>query len=63
MIDGVDGRTHHIRLPHFDAAGDSAPGSIVELRSYEDTKGARRVALAVRSDLDIRAQVTASGAT
>ncbi|SMG52999.1 relaxase/mobilization nuclease domain-containing protein [Paracoccus sp. J56] len=63
VIDGVDGRTHHIRLPHFDAAGDSAPGSIVELRSYEDAKGIRRVALAVRSDLDIRAQVTASGAT
>ncbi|SFP24174.1 Protein of unknown function [Paracoccus pantotrophus] len=63
VIDGVDGRTHHIRLPHFDAAGDSAPGSIVEFRSYEDAKGARRVALAVRSDLDIRAQVTASGAT
>ena len=63
VIDGVDGRTHHIRLPHFGAAGDSAPDSIVELRSYEDAKGARRVALAVRSDLDIRAQVTASGAT
>ncbi|ABL71450.1 relaxase/mobilization nuclease domain-containing protein [Paracoccus denitrificans] len=63
VIDGVDGRTHHIRLPHFDAAGDSAPGSIVELRSYEDAKGVRRTALAVRSDLDIRAQVTASGAT
>ena len=63
VIDGVDGRTHHIRLPHFDAASDSAPGSIVELRSYEDAKGARRVALAVRSDLDIRAQVTASGVT
>ncbi|ABL68256.1 relaxase/mobilization nuclease and DUF3363 domain-containing protein [Paracoccus denitrificans] len=63
VIDGVDGRTHHIRLPHFDAAGDSAPGSIVELRSYEDAKGARRTALAVRSDLDIRAQVTANGAT
>ena len=63
VIDGVDGRTHHIRLPSFDAAGDSAPGSIVELRSYQDAKGARRVALAVRSDLDIWSQVTAGGAT
>lgn len=63
VIDGVDGRTHHIRLPHFDAAGDSAPGSIVELRRYQDAKGARRTALAVRSDLDIRAQITAGGAT
>lgn len=63
VVDGVDGRTHHIRLPHLDAAGDSPPGSIVELRAYEDQRGERRVALAVRSDLDISAQVTASGAT
>jgi type IV secretory pathway VirD2 relaxase len=63
VIDGVDGRTHHIRLPGFDAAGDSAPGSIVELRRYEDAKGVRRTVLAVRSDLDLCAQVTAGGAT
>ncbi|RRD26827.1 DUF3363 domain-containing protein [Brucellaceae bacterium VT-16-1752] len=63
VVDGVDGRTHHIRLPHLDAAGDSPPGSIVELRSWEDAEGQRRVALAVRSDLDIHAQVNASGAT
>ena len=63
VVDGVDGRTHHIKLPHLDAAGDSAPGSIVELRSYEDARGERRVAIAVRSDLDIQAQVNATGAT
>lgn len=63
VIDGVDGRTHHLNLPHLDAAGDSPPGSIVELRSYEDARGERRIALAVRSDLDIQAQVTATGAT
>ena len=63
VVDGVDGRTHHIRLPHLDAAGDSAPGSIVELRTYEDARGERRVALAVRSDLDLQHQVNASGAT
>lgn len=63
VVDGVDGRTHHIRLPDLDAAGDSAPGSIVELRCFEDAKGERRVAIAVRSDLDIDRQVTASGAT
>ncbi|WP_234190184.1 VirD2 family relaxase/mobilization nuclease [Shinella sp. NM-101] len=63
VVDGVDGRTHHIRLSDLDAAGDSAPGSIVELRHYEDAKGQRRVSLAVRSDLDIANQVTASGAT
>ena len=54
VVDGVDGRTHHIRLPHLDAAGDSRPGSIVELRTYEDSRGDRRVAIAIRSDLDLR---------
>ena len=63
IVDGVDGRTHHIKLPDIDAAGDSAPGSIVELRKFDDAQGRRRVALAVRSDLSIEAQVTASGAT
>ncbi len=63
VVDGVDGRSHHIRLPHLDAAGDSAPGSIVELRTFEDARGERRVALAVRSDLDLQHQVNASGAT
>ncbi|MBN9237007.1 MAG: type IV secretory pathway VirD2 relaxase [Afipia broomeae] len=63
VIDGVDGRTHHVRLADLDAAGDSAPGSIVELRKFDDARGQRRVALAVRSDLSIEQQITASGAT
>ncbi len=63
VVDGVDGRTHHIKLPDLDAAADSAPGSIVELRRFDDAHGQRRVALAVRSDLDIERQVTATGAT
>lgn len=63
VVDGVDGRTHHIRLPDLDAAGDGSPGSIVELRRFEDGRGRPRIALAVRSDLDIDRQVTASGAT
>src|SRR5690606_32272193 len=63
VVDGVDGRTHHIKLPDLDAAGDSAPGSIVELRKFDDARGRRRVALAVRSDLSIEQQVTATGAT
>ncbi|MAS14764.1 MAG: type VI secretion protein [Nitratireductor sp.] len=63
VVDGVDGRTHHIKLPDLNAAGDSAPGSIVELRKFDYARGQRRVALAVRSDLDVDAQVTASGAT
>jgi type IV secretory pathway VirD2 relaxase len=63
VIDGVDGRTHHVRLADLDGAGDSAPGSIVELRKFDDARGQRRVALAVRSDLAIDQQITASGAT
>ena len=63
VVDGVDGRSHHIKLPDLDAAGDSSPGSIVELRKFDDAQGRRRVAIAVRSDLSIQDQVTATGAT
>lgn len=63
VVDGVDGRTHHIKLPDLDAAGDSAPGSIVELRKFDNAQGQRRIAIAVRSDLGIDRQVTATGAT
>lgn len=31
VIDGIDGRTHHVRLPNLEAAGDGPVGSIVEL--------------------------------
>jgi hypothetical protein len=60
--DGVDGRAHHIKLPHLDTAGDSAPGSIVELRRFEDAAGRSQFAIAVRSDLAIETQVVAQGA-
>jgi len=63
VIDGVDGRTHHIRLPDVEASGDEPLGSIVELRRFEDAQGLQRVALAARSDLALDAQVTADGAT
>ena len=29
VIDGTDGRTHHVRLPDLDATSDAAPGGIV----------------------------------
>jgi type IV secretory pathway VirD2 relaxase len=63
IVDGIDGRTHHLQLPDIDAAGDCRPGGIVELRRYQDRKGRERIALAVRSDLDLAAQVDAPGAT
>lgn len=63
VIDGVDGRTHHVRLPTLEATGDGKPGTVVELRKFEDANGKRRAALAVRSDLSVADQVTARGAT
>ncbi|RUV29243.1 MULTISPECIES: VirD2 family relaxase/mobilization nuclease [unclassified Mesorhizobium] len=63
VIDGVDGRTHHITLSDLDATGDSSTGSIVELRKFEDTHGRQRLAIAVRSDLPLEEQISATGAT
>jgi hypothetical protein len=63
VIDGTDGRPHHVRLPDLNATGDSAPGSIVELRRFKDAIGRERSAVAVRSDLRLAAQVEATGAT
>lgn len=63
VVDGIDGHTHHIRFSDLEATADGAPGSIVELRRFEDASGPQRVALAVRSDLPLDQQITASGAT
>ncbi|MFI0846566.1 relaxase/mobilization nuclease domain-containing protein [Mesorhizobium sp. IMUNJ 23232] len=63
IIDSIDGRTQHIRFHNLEATADSPPGSIVELRRYEDAKGHDRVVLAVRSDLSVAEQVHADGAT
>ena len=63
VIDGVDGRAHYVRLVDLNAASDAAPGGIVEVRHFKDAEGRQRVALAVRSDLELKAQVSADGAT
>ena len=63
IVEGVDGRTHHLRFSDLDMTGDAKPGAIVEARAYEDSSGRNRLSLATRSDLNIEAQVTASGAT
>jgi type IV secretory pathway VirD2 relaxase len=63
IVDGADGRAHHLRFRDLEAAGDAAPGAVVELRHFTDAKGLERTALAVRSDLPIEAQVAAEGAT
>jgi type IV secretory pathway VirD2 relaxase len=63
IIDGADGRTHHIRFTNLDMTGDAQPNAIVELRAWDDAKASRRLSLATRSDLPLEAQVTAPGAT
>ena len=64
VIDGVDGRAHHVRLPDLDAASDAPLGAVVEARWTEAAEGKRpRLVVAVRSDLNLEAQVTADGAT
>ena len=63
IVEGVDGRTHHLRFADLDMTGDAKPGAIVEARVYDDPSGRERLSLATRSDLGIEAQVTASGAT
>ncbi|HAR14449.1 DUF3363 domain-containing protein [Bradyrhizobium viridifuturi] len=63
VVDGIDGRVHHLKLPDIDTAGDGPIGGIVELRRFEDARGRPRIALAVRSDLNLDQQVVAEGAT
>jgi type IV secretory pathway VirD2 relaxase len=63
IVDGIDGRAHHIRFADLDAASDAKQGAIVELRRLEDRRGRERVALAVCSDLPIEDQVSSKGAT
>ncbi|MGE0596212.1 MAG: relaxase/mobilization nuclease domain-containing protein [Hyphomonadaceae bacterium] len=63
IVEGADGRTHHLRFADIELTGDAKPGAIVELRTWEDAKGRTNRALAVRSDLPLDQQVTARGAT
>ena len=63
IVDGVDGRTHHLRFKDMEMTGDARAGSIVELRSWEDAKGHDRLLLATRSDIPLEAQIKAPGAT
>lgn len=63
VIDGIDGRVHHVRLATLEATGDGEPGSIVELNTFIGTDGQRRATLRVESDLPIEEQIHAHGAT
>ncbi|MBW0150669.1 MAG: DUF3363 domain-containing protein [Phenylobacterium sp.] len=65
VIDGTDGRTHHVRLPGIEALEQSPTlGGIVELRAIgKPGEPKPTLILATRSDLDLAAQVKAPGAT
>jgi type IV secretory pathway VirD2 relaxase len=63
VIDGVDGRAHHVRFRDLEATGDAEPGAIVEVRRFEDRTGQARTALAVRSDFALPDQIRAEGST
>jgi type IV secretory pathway VirD2 relaxase len=63
IVDGVDGRTHHLHFSDLDMTGDAKLGAIVEARAWEDTAGRQRLSLATRSDLDLEEQISARGAT
>jgi type IV secretory pathway VirD2 relaxase len=63
IVEGIDGRTHHLQFPDIELTGDAALGAIVEARAYEDVNGRKRLSLAVRSDLSLQQQTAAPGAT
>ena len=63
VVDGIDGRTHHLVFSDLEMTGDATPGAIVESRAYDDAAGRKRLSLATRSDLAIEAQISAAGAT
>ncbi|MBV7255892.1 DUF3363 domain-containing protein [Pacificimonas sp. WHA3] len=64
VIDGVDGRVHHLRFPDLARTGDTPIGGIVETRSWTPRDGSTaRLSLVGRSDLSLAAQVDADGAT
>jgi type IV secretory pathway VirD2 relaxase len=63
VIEGIDGRTHHLKFSDLELTSDALPGAIAETRAYQDEKGRQRLALAVRSDFSIEDQVSAPGAT
>jgi type IV secretory pathway VirD2 relaxase len=63
IVDGTDGRVHHLRFADIERTDDAAPGAIVEVSDWTDRRGRQQVSLLVRSDLPIEAQISARGAT
>jgi len=52
IVEGVDGRTHHVRFADIEMTGDAIARAIVEARAYEDVAGRKRLSLghAIRPD-------------
>ena len=63
IVEGVDGRTHHLTFADLEMTGDAKAGAIVEARSYDDAMGRKRLSLATRSDFSLQEQIAAQGAT
>ncbi|MDD9732813.1 DUF3363 domain-containing protein [Mameliella sp. AT18] len=65
VIDGTDGRAHHVRFRGIESFEHAPPlGGIVEVRQFGRVDERRpTLVLALRSDLDLNAQVGAPGAT
>jgi len=65
VIDGTDGRAHHVRFRSIEAFEHTPPlGGIVEVRRFGGGDGERpTLVLANRSDFELNAQITAPGAT
>ncbi|CAM5530750.1 hypothetical protein MAUB1S_08855 [Mycolicibacterium aubagnense] len=65
VVDGTDGRAHHVRFRGIEAFEHAPPvGGIVEVRRFGGPEDQRpTLVLATRSDLDLRTQITAPGAT
>ena len=65
VIDGVDGRVHHVRFRGIEALEHaSPPGGIVEVRRFGAPGDASpTLMLVTRSDIDVTRQINAPGAT
>ena len=65
VIDGTDGRAHHVRFRGVEAFEHAPPiGGIIEVRRFGGANDQRpTLVLANRSDLDLSRQITAPGAT
>lgn len=61
VVDGIDGRAHHLRFASIDATTDCALGGIVELAP--PAHQGRSSQLIIRSDLPLEQLVDAEGAT